>query len=59
MTPPDRIPTIVNHDGHYYAAGHTRANNGILPLASGAMLIRCSQPSGSVQLVLDVTGYLQ
>jgi streptogramin lyase len=42
-----------------YAAGQTRANNVILPLASGGFLVRCGQASGSVQVILDVTGYLQ
>ena len=43
-----------------YAAGRTRANDGIVPLSgSGGVAVTCSQASGSVQLILDVTGYFQ
>jgi hypothetical protein len=40
-----------------YAAGATRANNGIVGLGAGAALcVRSNQASGSVHLVLDVNG---
>jgi hypothetical protein len=41
----------------YYSAGLTRANNGILLLGVGHLDVTCHQPSGSVHVVLDVTGY--
>ena len=41
-----------------YSAGQTRANNTILLLgAAGDFRVMCAQASGSVQFVLDVTGY--
>jgi hypothetical protein len=43
-----------------YAAGATRANNGIVGLGAGAALcVRSNQASGSVHLVLDVNGYFE
>jgi hypothetical protein len=43
-----------------YGAGQTRANNAILLLgASGDFRVLCSQASGTVQLIVDVTGYFQ
>ena len=43
-----------------YATGQTRANNAIASLSpSGALAIRCSQASGTVQAILDVTGYFE
>ena len=43
-----------------YNAGQTRANNGIAaPSASGSLDVFCDQPSGTVQLILDVNGYFK
>lgn len=43
-----------------YGAGKTRANSAIVTLgASGDVAVRCSQASGTVHLILDVTGYFQ
>ena len=40
-----------------YNAGVTRANNTLASLAAGgAVLVHCAQPSGTVHLVVDVTG---
>ena len=41
-----------------YSAGQTRANNAVIGLgASGQVAIRCTQASGTVHGILDVTGY--
>ena len=41
-----------------YKAGQTRANNAIAaPSASGNLAVSCDQPSGTVQLIIDVNGY--
>jgi len=43
-----------------YSAGQTRAGNGVFMVGSGgAITVRCNQPSGTVHLVVDVTGYFQ
>jgi hypothetical protein len=45
-----------------YNPGQTRANNAIIPLSTGAgggLTVRVDQPSGTVHLILDVTGYFQ
>jgi hypothetical protein len=43
-----------------YATGQTRANNAIASLSpSGALAVHCSQASGTVQVILDVTGYFE
>jgi len=43
-----------------YAAGATRANNGMVGLGAGAALaVRANQASGSVHVILDVNGYFQ
>jgi PKD repeat protein len=43
-----------------FRAGQTRANNAVLELgASGNISVACEIPSGTVQLILDVNGYLQ
>lgn len=43
-----------------YGAGQTRSNNAVLPLGTaGQVGVQCNQPSGSVHLILDVTGYFQ
>ena len=43
-----------------YRSGQTRANNAVVALgSSGAVTVRCDQPSGTAQLVLDVNGYYQ
>jgi hypothetical protein len=41
-----------------YAAGQTRANNGILRLSpAGELVVRCRQPAGTAHLILDVNGF--
>ncbi len=43
-----------------YSAGQTRANNAILPVGSGgSVIVHCGQSSGTVHLILDVSGYFQ
>lgn len=43
-----------------YGVGQTRANNGVTLLgASGDFSIRSDQPSGSVQVIIDVNGYFK
>lgn len=43
-----------------YRAGQTRANNAVVGLdATGAIAVYCNQPSGTADLVLDVTGYFE
>ncbi|HEX9148549.1 MAG TPA: hypothetical protein VF958_05230, partial [Thermoanaerobaculia bacterium] len=41
-----------------YAAGQTRANNGVFAVSSsGQLSVYCMQPSGTVQLIIDVVGW--
>jgi PKD domain/Gametolysin peptidase M11 len=43
-----------------YRTRQTRANNLLVGLgSSGDLLVRCFQPSGTVQFILDVTGYFE
>jgi hypothetical protein len=43
-----------------YGAGQTRGNNAVVSLSgAGALSIRCTQASGSAQVILDVNGYFQ
>jgi streptogramin lyase len=43
-----------------YSPGQTRANNSIFSLgAGGAVEIHCAQAAGSVQFILDVTGFFK
>jgi len=43
-----------------YRAGQTRANNVIVPLAPGRVFqVRCVQPSGTADVIVDVTGYFE
>jgi hypothetical protein len=43
-----------------YSAGQLRANNAVVSLGpSGDISVACGQPSGTVQLILDVTGFFQ
>jgi glucose/arabinose dehydrogenase len=43
-----------------FRAGQTRANNAVLMLGPGGdIVVRCSMPSGSVHLIVDVTGWFQ
>ncbi len=43
-----------------YSAGQTRGNNGIVPLGIGGDLAAyCAQSSGTVHLILDVSGYFE
>lgn len=43
-----------------YSAGQTRANNAVVSLGpSGDIAVACGQPSGTVQFILDVSGFFQ
>jgi hypothetical protein len=43
-----------------YAAGQTRANNGIVPLGPGGQIaVWCAQASGTAHFILDVSGYFE
>ncbi|MGH9368710.1 MAG: hypothetical protein ACRD3M_13670, partial [Thermoanaerobaculia bacterium] len=43
-----------------YSPGQTRANNAIVPLGpSGEITIHVDQSAGTVQFIIDVTGYLE
>lgn len=42
-----------------YAAGQTRANNAVVALGSGGVIVQTDQPGGTVQFILDVNGYFQ
>jgi len=43
-----------------YSVGQTRANNAIVAIgAGGALSVRCDQPSGTVELIVDVNGYFE
>jgi hypothetical protein len=53
----DPLPTASSIN---YVPGLTRANNAVVPLSpSGAITVFCSQASGSVQFILDVSGYFE
>jgi hypothetical protein len=43
-----------------YRAGQTRANNAIVALSgAGTLAVYCNQSSGTVHVILDVSGYFQ
>lgn len=43
-----------------YSAGRIRAGNGVFMLGTGrAVTVRCNQPSGTVHIVVDVSGYFE
>ena len=43
-----------------YSANQTRANNAFVPLgATGQLAVRLDQAAGSVQVILDVNGYVE
>ena len=43
-----------------YGAAETRANNAVVsPNAAGAITVHCAQESGTVEFIVDVTGYFQ
>ena len=43
-----------------YRAGQTRANNAIVALSgAGSLAVYCNQASGTVHLILDVSGYFE
>jgi hypothetical protein len=43
-----------------YSAMQTRANNAIVPLGtSGAIVVHCSQATGTAHFILDVNGYFE
>jgi beta-glucanase (GH16 family) len=51
------VPTVANIN---YAAGQTRANNAIVSLDDrGQMAAFAGQASGTVDLIIDITGYLE
>jgi len=44
----------------HYNGGQMRADNALVSLGvAGDLTVQCDQPSGTVQLILDVNGYLQ
>ena len=42
-----------------FAAGRTRANNALIGLVDGVLSVHDGQPSGTVDLVVDVTGWFR
>jgi uncharacterized repeat protein (TIGR01451 family) len=53
LTPP--LVSVIN-----YRAFQTRANNGVIALgASGDFVVASDQPSGTVQVIIDVNGYFR
>jgi hypothetical protein len=51
------LPAVQSLD---YRAGQMRANNAIIaPGSAGDSTVHCGQPSGTVQLIIDVNGYFQ
>jgi hypothetical protein len=43
-----------------YRPGQARANNAIVGLDPlGRLTVKCNQPSGTVHLIVDLTGYFQ
>ena len=49
------VPTVSTIN---YAAGQTRANNAVVVLSAGGLLdLTCGQGSGTVDAILDVSGY--
>jgi hypothetical protein len=43
-----------------YLPGQARANNAVVALSpSGTITVHCGQTSGSVQFILDVSGYFE
>jgi hypothetical protein len=42
-----------------FAAGQTRAGNAIVPLGASGQVTALAMPSGTVHLVLDVSGYYE
>lgn len=43
-----------------YGAGQTRANNAVVRLGSGGTVTAtCAQAGGSINLIIDITGYFQ
>jgi biotin transporter BioY len=53
IAPP--LVSVIN-----YAAGQTRANNGVVVLgAAGDLVVQSDQPSGTVHVIIDVNGYFQ
>ncbi|HLN81485.1 MAG TPA: hypothetical protein VK392_09875, partial [Thermoanaerobaculia bacterium] len=58
LTSPDSISPRTSTIN--YRPGETRANNAIVALESGGELrVFCAQSSGSVQVILDVSGYFR
>ena len=52
--------SLPNATAINYRAGQTRANNGFAPLGTaGTLAVHCDQPSGNVQVIIDVNGYFQ
>ncbi len=53
----DLLPLVSSIN---YAAGQTRANNGIVRLGPGGQIaVRCAQASGTAHFILDVNGYFE
>jgi hypothetical protein len=56
--PPGGAPPLTS--ALNFRAGLTRATSAVLMLGPGGdVVVRCSMPSGSVHLILDVTGWFQ
>jgi surface antigen len=52
---PETVVSVLN-----YVAGQTRANNAVLPLGTnGSVDLKCSQATGTVDVVIDVVGYFE
>jgi uncharacterized repeat protein (TIGR01451 family) len=52
---PPALVSVIN-----YAAGQTRANNGLTTLgAAGDFIVQSDQPTGTVEVILDVNGYFR
>jgi streptogramin lyase len=51
---------VPNTSSINYRAGQTRANNEILAAGvNNSVFVRCTQASGTVQFILDISGYFQ
>jgi hypothetical protein len=45
-----------------FLSGQTRANNAIIPVSrdgNAGIIFRCDMPAGTVQLIVDLTGYFK
>jgi hypothetical protein len=56
---PDGLEFLPDSTGISYSALLTRANNGVIALGAGGLAVYGDQPSGTVQVVVDVNGYFE